>query len=151
MRDVTMKNAGVQQRFVPWNSLASFATLKMRYVPLIAPTNPFRTATREVASWMVLPASRVITRRRIRLWIDVAESLDRRLERDLLLGDNVIWTKLDDRLRDRLEPKDSEVDTSESTNNLCLNELRPHVFINPLRTFSMMSSFFPSICTVSWW
>jgi len=97
-----MEDAGVQQRFVPWNPLASFAALKMRYVPLIAPTNPFRTAMREVASWMVLPASRVITRRRIRLWVGVAGSLDRRLEQDLLLGGGVIWAKLDDRLRDRL-------------------------------------------------
>jgi len=80
MGDVTMEDAGAQQRIVPWNPLASFAVFEMRYVPWIAPTNPFRTATREVAPLILLPASRVMTRRWIRLWVDLPEFLDRKLE-----------------------------------------------------------------------
>ncbi len=97
-----MEDARVQQRFMPRNPLASFAVFKMRYVPLMAPIKPFRTATREIAVWMVFPASRVMTRRRIWLWVGVTGSLDRRLEQDLLLGGGVIWAEIDDRLRDRL-------------------------------------------------
>ena len=160
MGDVTMEDAGVQQRFMPWNPLASFAALKARYSPLMAPSNPFNTATREVASWIGLPASRVMTRRRMRLWVGVTGSLDRRLEQDLLSGGGAIWAELDDRLRDRLRlwacpatalPKASETDDSAPIKDFCLNVVRPHVFMNPLRTLLIVSSFFPPTCTVSWW
>ncbi len=43
-----------------------------------------------------------MTRRRMRLWVGVTGSLDRRLEQDLLSGGGAIWAELDDRLRDRL-------------------------------------------------
>ena len=102
MGDVAMEDAGVQQRFMPWNALARFAAIKMRHVPLIAPISPFNTATREFDSWIVLPASRVMTRRRTRLWVGVPEFLARRLEQDLFAGGGAIRVELDDRFREAL-------------------------------------------------
>ena len=99
-----------------------------------------------------------MTRRRIQVWAGVAGSLDRRLEQDLLLGKCTIWTELDDRFRDKLPlrarpatalPRDSDEGNSGPMKDFCLNVVRPHVLINPLRTFSKVSSFFPSTCTVS--
>lgn len=51
---------------------------------------------------MVLPTSRVITRRRIRLWVGVPEFLDLRLEQDLFAGGGAIRVELDDRFREAL-------------------------------------------------
>lgn len=134
--------------------------LTSNYISLIASVNSWIISNREDAFWIVFPESSVITRQRTWLWIRIFELLDWRLEQNLFVDDDVIWVEFDDRFLDRLRlwvrpvaafPRDSETSISGWIKNFCLNVVQSHVFINSLHTFSMISSFFPSIWIVSWW